>query len=102
MRNLVKGAGVAAVSAGLAGLFFAEPAVAAPSGESNARETIDKLEADGYRVVLSRVGSGALDKCSVQAVRPGRNVHDNWVQQGPTGNVGNPVRYTTVHVDLSC
>lgn len=102
MRNLVKGAGVAAISAALTGLLFATPAAAAPSGTGDARATIDKLEADGYKVILSKVGAGSIDKCDVEAVRPGRDVRHSWVQRGPTGNVNNPVLYTTVHVDLSC
>ncbi|MBU9765630.1 hypothetical protein FR943_17485 [Mycobacterium sp. TNTM28] len=81
--------------------MLAAPAFAAPSGPS-AQETIDRLQADGNNVILSKVGNGSLDKCNVTNVRQGHDVKNNWVIRGPQGQVGNQTRYTTVYVDLHC
>lgn len=91
---------IAMVSAGSVSL--AATAVAAPRAQDSAQATIDELEADGYQVILNKVGNGPMDQCNVTAVRPGTAVKNSWIQRGPTGNVKNQVRYTTVYVDLSC
>lgn len=98
MRNTI----VAAVGAGLAvtGMALAAPAGAAPSGQTSAQQTIKELEAEGYRVIQTRVGSGSLDNCTVNAVRPGRDITD--LRAAPRGNTEEVVRYTTVYVDLKC
>ncbi|OMC39841.1 hypothetical protein A5740_25780 [Mycobacterium sp. GA-1841] len=88
-------------TAGALSLLLAVPAVAAPAN-SSAEETIDKLKADGYNVILSKVGNGSLDQCTVDSVRPGQDVKHNWVIRGPAGQVDNLTRYTTVYVDLHC
>lgn len=45
---------------------------AAPSGQTDAVTTINRLEADGYRVIVNRTGMGTapLYDCSVSGVRP--------------------------------
>lgn len=62
-----------AAAAGLstAILGLAAPAVAAPSGTGNARETISQLEEQGNRVIVHRQGSRPLSEANVVAVRPG-------------------------------
>ncbi|WP_441957215.1 hypothetical protein [Mycolicibacterium houstonense] len=82
-------------------LTIAAPAVAAPSNPS-AQETIDKLKADGYNVIVSKVGNNSIDQCTVSAVRDGHDVKNNWIIRGPAGQVGTQTRYTTVYVDLHC
>ncbi|OMC38698.1 hypothetical protein A5742_07035 [Mycolicibacterium fortuitum] len=57
---------VAVVGGGLTA--GAAVATAAPTGPS-AAETIAQLQADGKRVIINRVGSGPLDKCTVTDVR---------------------------------
>lgn len=88
------------VAMAVAGLNLAAPASAAPAGPADAKETISKLEADGYRVITTKVGSGSIDNCSVKGVRPGRDVTD--VRNTQRGNTEEIVRYTTVYVDLAC
>lgn len=83
------------------GLLAAAPAVAAPSAPS-AQETIDKLQADGYNVIVAKVGNRSMDQCTVSAVRDGHDVKNNWIIRGPAGQVGTQTRYTTVYVDLHC
>lgn len=98
MRNKA----IAALAAGFAltGLALAGPAAAAPTGQTSAQQTIKDLEAEGYRVIQTRVGSGSIDKCTVNAVRPGRDITE--LKAAPRGNTEEVVRYTTVYVDLKC
>ncbi len=93
---------IAAVAAGfaVAGLALAAPAVAAPAGPSTAQQTIDRLQAEGYRVITTKVGAGSIDKCNVAGVRPGRDITE--LKAFPRGNTQEVVRYTTVYVDLAC
>ena len=53
-------------------LGLAAPAAAAPTGPGNAQETINELQADGYNVIVNRVGATPLDQATVVAVRPGQ------------------------------
>ena len=51
-------------------LGFAGPAAAAPSGASNAQDTISQLQDRGVRVVIDRQGPvGPLDQADVTSVR---------------------------------
>lgn len=87
------------------GVGVAAPAAAAPSPELSATETINQLQSEGYRVILSKVGNGSIDDCTVSAVRRGRSVtgpqppiNGNFTLMGP----GQVLQYTTVYVDLDC
>jgi len=51
---------------------LAAPATAAPTGPGNAQDTINKLQADGYNVIVNHTGSTPLDQATVVAVRPGQ------------------------------
>ncbi|WKG02485.1 hypothetical protein [Mycolicibacterium sp. HK-90] len=106
MKRNLKHALVA--SAGLCGLdiALAATATAAPTPESSATETISQLQSEGYRVILSKVGSGAIDDCTVSAVRRGHSVMGTQPPAGAVGitsfNPGQVLQYTTVYVDLDC
>lgn len=91
-----------AAAAALSGLCSSAPAAAAPTGQTSAQATIAELEAQGFRVILNKVGNAPMDQCTVTAVRQGTDVKHSWVQRGPTGRVNNLVRYTTAYVDLMC
>ncbi|MCA2243419.1 MULTISPECIES: hypothetical protein [Mycobacteriaceae] len=88
------------VAAGIAPIALAGPAVAAPSGTSDAQTTIGTLQAEGFRVLVSRVGDAPIDKCTVNAVRPGRKA----VQSIPVRIGARPQQTIapTVYVDLIC
>ncbi|MUL81608.1 MULTISPECIES: hypothetical protein [unclassified Mycolicibacterium] len=102
MRSIARNTVVAAVGTGLTlgALALAGPAAAAPSGTDSAQHTIQKLQDEGYRVIQTRVGSGSLGDCRVNAVRPGRDITE--LKAAPRGNTEERVRYTTVYVDLAC
>jgi hypothetical protein len=52
-------------------LGLAAPADAAPTGPGNAQDTVNALAAQGYHVIVNRLGSTPLDQATVVAVRPG-------------------------------
>ncbi|RDH74373.1 hypothetical protein DVS77_32295 [Mycolicibacterium moriokaense] len=93
LATLVAG-GLTAATLGLAA-----PAVAAPTGPGNAQDTINELKADGYNVIVNRVGGTPLEQASVVAVRPGQTY-----SRTDSGNPGDSLQTTitskTVYVDV--
>jgi len=89
------------VASGLAAavLGLAAPADAAPSGPGNAQDTISKLEAQGYNVIINHVGNTPLEQASVVSVRPGQTF-----SRTDSGNPGDDLATTvldkTVYVDV--
>lgn len=88
--------GLTAAVIGLAGT-----AAAAPSGPVSAQETINQLEAEGYTVVVNRVGTTPLSEASVVSVRPGQTYSrtDSSVPGG-RDTVKTIVTDKTVYVDV--
>ena len=76
-------------------LGFPATAAAAPSGIGSAQDTVDELENHGFNVVLSKMGPGPLDHCTVDSVRPGTTVIHP-VRNG--GDVVDLVIYQTVYL----
>jgi hypothetical protein len=80
-------------------LGLAAPAVAAPTGPGNAQDTINNLKADGYNVIVNRVGGTPLEQATVVAVRPGQTF-----SRTDSGNPGDSLATTvtskTVYVDV--
>lgn len=111
MKRSYLGEGAVAFGLAAGGVVMAGPANAAPTPQPNTQdpqETINNLQDDGFRVIVSRVGSGSMSDCTVASVRPGSEVPE--VQAGALrpapGSGQNPaqpsVSHTTVHVDLVC
>lgn len=88
----------AAVTSGLtaAVIGFAAAAHAAPVGPGNAQQTIDQLQADGYTVIINRLGATPLDQAAVVAVRPGQT----FVRTDAIGGDVETVTSQTVYVDV--
>lgn len=61
------GVGIAASTMAISVLTLVD-AVAAPT--SDVDDTVRTLEADGYNVIVNRVGVAPLSACTVTAVRP--------------------------------
>jgi len=80
-------------------LGVAAPAGAAPTGPGNAQDTINQLQADGYNVIVNRIGATPLDQATVVAVRPGRTY-----SRTDSGNPGDSLEATvtgkTIYVDV--
>ncbi|MBN7549044.1 hypothetical protein I3U54_09935 [Mycobacteroides abscessus subsp. abscessus] len=82
-------------------LITAINALAVPANDADA--VINSLQASGYRVTVTRIGSGHQDNCVVQSVN----------QQSPVSNVASardmrnrptsvPVSTKVAHVTLAC
>ncbi|WP_234785151.1 hypothetical protein [Mycolicibacterium elephantis] len=97
VRTLVisTAAALAAVTLGAA-----PAAHAAPTGPGSADDTIRRLESEGSRVIVNRVGAAPLSQCAVTSVTAGQDVTD----RDPVGDTGSVerVRYRTVYVTVSC
>jgi hypothetical protein len=92
-----------AVAGGIAAAIIglAAPAVAAPSGPGNAQQTINELQAQGYTVIVNRIGTAPLDQATVVAVRPGQTFsrRDTGVP-GAGGAIYTTIIAKTVYVDV--
>jgi hypothetical protein len=82
---------VSGLAAAIIGL--AAPASAAPTGPDNAQQTIGELRAQGYTVIVNRLGNSPLDQAEVVAVRPGPS-HTRVVAGVPI--IGSDDNFTTV------
>jgi hypothetical protein len=80
-------------------LGLAAPAVAAPAGPGNAQETINELKADGYNVIVNRVGATPLEQATVVAVRPGQT-YSRTDSGNPGDDLATTVTSRTVYVDV--
>jgi hypothetical protein len=80
-------------------LGLAAPAGAAPSGPGSAQDTINQLQADGYHVIVNRIGAAPLDQATVVAVRPGQT-YSRTDSGSPGDSFGTTVTGKTVYVDV--
>ena len=80
-------------------LGFAAPAGAAPTGPGSAQDTISRLQADGYNVIVNRVGTTPLDQATVVAVRPGQT-YSRTDSGTPGDSLETTVTDKTVYVDV--
>jgi hypothetical protein len=82
-------------------LGMSSAATAAPSGPSPVDDTVASLQAEGYKVIVTRLSGAESPNCSVDAVRPGQQI----TQETPTLGRGNHARQVvsnTVYVDVRC
>jgi NADPH:quinone reductase-like Zn-dependent oxidoreductase len=102
----MKSFATAAISVGAlasAALGLAGAAHAAPAGAATVDQTVSQLQADGYQVILNKVGTAPLNQCAVSAVRPGQTFSrtDSGVP-GAGNDVITTVTNKTVYVDVKC
>ena len=91
-------AGALAATLGLAGT-----ANAAPSGPSSVDGTVSQLRSQGYQVIVNRVGTAPLDRCTISAVRPGQTFsHTDSGAPGAGNDIVTTVTDRTVYVDVAC
>ena len=91
---------LAATGIAAATLALAAPAIAAPSPSGGSvQDTVNSLQAQGFKVIVNKIGSAPLDQCTVASVRPGQKVIKSSSRDG-----GNVVQqsYTTVYVQAQC
>jgi hypothetical protein len=97
LASLAAGA-LASAALGLAGI-----ANAAPSGSPSVDATVSQLRAQGFQVIVNRLGAGSVDQCTLSAVRPGQTFTrtDSGVP-GAADDLVTTVTNKTVYVDVSC
>jgi len=93
---------LAAQVAVVVGLAAPAPVLAAPAGPNSAQDTINKLAADGFKVIVNKVGHLPLDQCMVTAVRPGTDITAPGTSRISGRDPAQIVLYTTVYVDVLC
>src|ERR1700751_3977191 len=77
----------------------AAPASAAPTGPGTAQDTINQLQADGYNVIVNRIGTTPLDQATVVAVRPGQT-YSRTDSGTPGDSLETTVTGKTIYVDV--
>ncbi|PXX06320.1 hypothetical protein C8E89_11493 [Mycolicibacterium moriokaense] len=97
---------------GTAAVGLTAAANTAPPHSSSADVTINQLRAQGFEVIVNRVGHAAPEQCTISAVRPGPPLwrfHSPAVSPGGAAGVlrtGSgpltPARGKMICVDLSC
>jgi hypothetical protein len=87
-----------------AAVVLAPFADAAPSGPSNAAQTVSELQGKGYNVIVEKIGAAPLDQCAVSAVRPGQTYTrmESEIPGPMDQGVVTTVTAKTVYVHLSC
>jgi hypothetical protein len=66
-------------------------------------QTVNHLRSQGYQVVMNRVGTAALDSCTIRAIRPGQTF--SRTDSGTPGagqDIFTTVTSRTVYVDVTC
>ena len=95
---------ISAIAAGsiAAALGLAGAANAAPAGPS-AAQAVGQLQAEGYHVILNKIGNSPLDQCQINSVRPGQTFTrmDSGVP-GAMDDVVTTVTARTVYIDVTC
>ena len=94
---------IAAGALASAALALAPTASAAPSGPSTVDATVSQLHAQGFQVVVNRVGTAPADRCTLSAVRPCPTFSrtDSGVP-GAQNDLVTTVTHKIVYVDVTC
>lgn len=99
MKQFEYAAAVAgALAAAVVGL--AAPAAAAPTGVGNAQDTINALGAQGYHVIVNKLGTAPLDQSTVVDVRLGQT-YSRTDSGSPGDDLITTITGKTVYVDVN-
>ena len=102
MKNLL----LTSITAGAlasAALGLAASAAGAPAGPSPVNDTVSQLRAQGFEVIVNRIGTAPADQCTLSAVRPGQTFSrtDSGVP-GAQNDLVTTVTNKTVYVNVIC
>ena len=85
-----------------AALLMAPTAAAAPSGPLSVEQTVNQLRAEGYTVIVNKVGAAPVDQCTVAAVRAGQSYgRSDSGTPGAQDDIHTTLTGKTVFVDLA-
>ena len=94
---------IAAGALASAAMAPAATATAAPSGPSSVDATMSQLRAQGFQVVVNRVGTAPADRCTLSAVRPGQTfTRTDSGAPGAQDDLVTTVTHKIVYVDVTC
>jgi hypothetical protein len=104
MKHLIR---TSLTAAALAAAALGLPAAvnAAPAGPGSVDATINELRAQGFDVVVNRMGAAPQELCTLSAVRPGQTFSRSDTGSGLPGSafdIVTTVTGKTVYVDISC
>jgi len=86
-----------------AALALAGASAAAPAGPAAVDQTVSQLQADGYQVIVNKVGTDPLTQCTISAVRPGQTYsRTDSGAPGAQDDLVTTVTEKTVYVELAC
>jgi hypothetical protein len=86
-----------------AALGLTAAAGAAPAGPSSVDTTIDQLRAQGFDVIVNRLGIAPQGQCTVSGVRPGQTYsRTDSGAPGAGDDLVTTVTSKTVYVDITC
>jgi hypothetical protein len=86
-------------------LVFTSDANAAPAGPDPVDQTVSQLQADGYEVIVNKVGTTPLSQCAISSVRPGQTYARTDSGSGAPGahdDLVTTVTGQTVYIDVAC
>ena len=94
---------ISAVALASAALVLAGVANAAPAGPGPVDQTVSQLQADGYQVIVNKVGTAPLSNCAISAVRPGQTYsRTDSGAPGAQDDLITTVTGKTAYVDVAC
>jgi hypothetical protein len=94
---------ISAVALASAALVLADVANAAPAGPAPVDQTVSQLQADGYQVIVNKVGTAPLSNCATSAVRPGQTYsRTDSGAPGAQDDLITTVTGKTVYIDVAC
>ncbi|HZA08447.1 hypothetical protein [Mycobacterium sp.] len=76
------------------------PFTGSASSPDTAQDVVSRMQSNGYRVMLNRIGSASLDQCTVSSITPGQAIVTP-VTAGADGAVFK-TQYTTVYITADC
>ena len=96
-------AAISAAALASAALALAGAATAAPAGPAAVDQTVSQLQAEGYQVIVNKVGTDPLSQCAISAVRPGQTYsRTDSGAPGAQDDLITTVTEKTVYVELAC
>ena len=105
-RNIPKSIATVAISAAAlaaGAVVLAGVANAAPAGPEPVDQAVSQLQADGYQVIVNKVGTAPLSNCAISAVRPGQTYsRTDSGAPGAQDDLITTVTGKTAYVDVAC